>query len=104
MQQRFNGGYVLRNQGDRMSKTMSSEEQEVREIFGPSSNSLKASRLAKTDPARYAALKQAACYTYGIVAEAMLPRSSQLTREQREQKARADAAAQRDELIEVPIA
>jgi hypothetical protein len=75
---------------------------EVEEVFGPKSNSLKAAQMAKFEPQKYAALKQSACYTHGIIAEAMLPRSSQLTREQLDQKAKADAAAQRDEKILLP--
>lgn len=76
---------------------------ECEEIFGPKSNSLKAAQMAKFQPDLYAALKQSSCYTHGIIAEAMLPRSSQLTREQLAEKARADAAKQKDELIEVPM-
>ncbi len=80
---------------------MSNEEQQVREIFGPTSNSLKAAQMAKHQPDLYAKLKQAACYSYNIVPEAMLPRSSQLTREQRDAKTRADVAAQKNDLIAV---
>ena len=79
-------------------------KQEVEEIFGPKSDSLKAARLAKTDPEKYTALKQSGAYIHGIIAPAMLPRSSQLTREQLDAKARADAAAQRDDLIALPDA
>ena len=76
--------------------------QEVEEIFGPKSDSLKAARLAKTDPEKYTALKQSGAYIHGIIAPAMLPRSSQLTREQLDVKARADVAAQKDDLIAIP--
>jgi hypothetical protein len=104
-QQRFNGVFIPKDQlKGNTAMAMSNEEQQVREIFGPGSNSLKAAQMAKLDPQKYAQLKQAACYTYGIIAEAMLPRASQLTREQREQKARADAAAQKDDLIAIPDA
>ena len=81
---------------------MSNEEQQVREIFGPTSNSLKAAQMAKHQPDLYAKLKQAACYSYNIVPEAMLPRSSQLTREQREAKIRSEVAAQKDETFQLP--
>lgn len=77
---------------------------EVERVFGPKSNSAEAARMAKFEPQKYAALKQSAAYIHGVVAEAMLPRASQLTREQREAKTRADLAAQKDELIEVPVA
>jgi hypothetical protein len=76
--------------------------EEVAQVFGPGSDSRKAYELSKYNPAKYAALKQAAVYSFGIVAESMLPRAHQLTREQLDKKARADAAAQKDELIEVP--
>jgi|ERR1700730_16987850 len=76
---------------------------EAEEVFGPKSNSLKAAQMAKFQPDLYAALKQSAAYIHGIIAPAMLPRSSQLTREQLDAKARADAAKQKDELIEVPM-
>ncbi len=75
---------------------------EVEEVFGPKSNSLKAAQMAKFQPDLYAALKQSAAYIHGIIAPAMLPRSSQLTREQLDAKARADAAAQKDEKILLP--
>lgn len=77
---------------------------EVERIFGPKSNSAEAARMAKFEPAKYAALKQSAAYVHGVIAEAMLPRSSQLTREQRDAKARADVAAQKDDLIAIPDA
>ena len=81
---------------------MSDEERQVREIFGPGSNSAKASQVAKFDPQKYAALKVAACYTYGIIPESMVPMQHRLTREQLDAKARAEAAAQRDERILLP--
>jgi hypothetical protein len=75
---------------------------ECEEVFGPKSKSLKAAQMAKFQPDLYAALKQSACYTHGIIAEAMLPRAHQLTREQLDKKARADAAAAQDNLIPLP--
>jgi hypothetical protein len=75
---------------------------EVEEVFGNKSDSRKAAHLAKHDPARYHALKQAAVYTYGLVSEAMLPRQHRFTREQLDAKARADVAAQRDETFPLP--
>ena len=77
-------------------------KEEVTAVIGPGSDSRKAAEMAKHRPELYAALKQSACYTHGIIAPAMLPRSSQLTREQLDAKRRADAAAQKNELIEVP--
>jgi hypothetical protein len=72
-------------------------KQEAEEIFGPTSNSVKAAQMAKFDPQKYSALKQSAAYIHGLIAPVMLPRASQLTREQLDAKARADAAAQKDE-------
>ena len=73
---------------------------EVEAVFGPKSNSLKAAQMAKFQPDLYAALKQSAAYIHGIIAPAMLPRSSQLTREQLDAKARADVV--KDDLIAIP--
>ena len=78
--------------------------EEVTQVFGPGSDSRKAYELSKFDPARYRALKQAAVYSYGLVAESMLPRASQLTREQLDAKRRADLAAQKDESFPLPPA
>jgi hypothetical protein len=79
-------------------------KEEVTAVIGPGSDSRKAAEMAKHRPELYAALKQSACYTHGVIAEAMLPRASQLTREQLDSKRRADAAAQRDDLIAIPDA
>src|SRR5258708_21887909 len=75
---------------------------EVEAVFGPRSNSLEAARMAKFEPTKYAALKQAGVYLFGLISESMLPRASQLTREQREAKTRADLAAQKDETFQLP--
>jgi hypothetical protein len=78
-------------------------KEEVTQVFGPGSDSRKAYELSKRQPNLYAAMKQAAVYNFGLLPEAMLPRASQLTRDQLELKRRADLAAQKDELIEVPM-
>lgn len=77
-------------------------KEEVTQVFGPGSDSRKAYELSKRQPKLYAAMKQAAVYNFGLLPEAMLPRTSQLTREQLEEKRRADLAALRDERIPLP--
>src|SRR6266404_881498 len=79
-------------------------KEEVTQVFGPGSDSRKAYELSKFDPARYAALKQAAVYSYGLVAESMLPMKSRISKQALEDKRRSDMAKQKDELIEVPPA
>jgi hypothetical protein len=76
---------------------------EVERVFGPRS-SAEAARMAKYEPQKYAALKQAGCYVFGTISESMLPRASRLTPEQRDKKARADAATAQNDLIAIPDA
>ena len=74
-------------------------EQEVRQIFGPGSDSRRATELARRDPRRYAVLKQHACFELGIIPEEMLPLNNRIKPDVREAMHKAKLAAEKDALI-----
>ena len=78
--------------------------EQVSQIFGPGSDSRKAADLARRDPALYNSLKQSAVYSFSILPEEMLNRANRIKKEDREAQHRANLAAAKDSLIEVPLA
>jgi hypothetical protein len=62
------------------------QRSEVDELFGPKSNSRKAAEMLKHDPDRYHAIKQAGCYIFGTISEAMLPVKHRISKQDLEAK------------------
>jgi hypothetical protein len=77
---------------------------QVSQIFGAGSDSRLAAETARRNPALYNSLKQAAVYSFSILPEEMLNRANRIKKEDREAQHRANLAAQKDDLIEVPPA
>ena len=76
----------------------------VRKVFGKSSSSLTAHQLFRRDPQAYREMKVTAVYRDRILGEDSLPLKERLTKDQLEQKYKADRAVAQDDLIEVPHA
>jgi|GEM_PF-3357112 hypothetical protein len=75
-------------------------EEQVKSIFGPASNSGLAHQLIRRDPAKYAAMKQVACYRDNLIPESALPLDSRLTKQELEEHHERQTAG---DLIPVPL-
>jgi hypothetical protein len=76
----------------------------VRKVFGKGSSSLTAHQLFRRDPKAYQEMKITAVYRDRVLGEDSLPFKQRLTKDQLEEKYRADRATAQDDLIEVPPA
>lgn len=78
--------------------------EQIRAVFGKGSSSLVAHQLFRRDQKSYEEMKVVAVYRDRILGEDSLPLKQRLTKDQLEQKYKADRAAAQDDLIEVPPA
>jgi hypothetical protein len=78
--------------------------EQIRAVFGKGSSSLTAHQLFRRDKKSYEEMKVTAVYRDRILGEDSLPLKDRLTKDQLEQKYKADRAAAEDNLFTLPPA
>ncbi len=78
--------------------------EQIRAVFGKGSSSLTAHQLFRRDQNSYREMKITAVYRDRVLGEDSLPLKDRLTKEQLEQKYKADRAAAEDNLFTLPPA
>jgi len=74
-------------------------EAQIKSVFGKGSSSLLAHQVQQRSPQEYLEMKITAVYRDRILGPESLPLNARLTKDQLEQKYRADRAAAQDDLI-----
>lgn len=91
----------METQNQRISFNKYTEE-EVKAVFGPSSDSRRAVELQKREPKIYAEMKQSAAYVFRLIPESTIPFANRISKADLEESYRQEKATERDELVPMP--